>query len=107
MRPVVSLAEALLLAVWLGGIAVLVFRLSIGQYRIWRMVRRAKHPPQWICGGCLRVAEAIGCRAGVEVLQSDGHFIAVSLRTPPAAVAVAGADVRRFVSQGLAGHFRP
>ena len=34
------------------------------------MVRRATRPPQWICGECMRVAEAIGCRTRVEVLQS-------------------------------------
>ncbi|MHB8901223.1 MAG: carboxypeptidase regulatory-like domain-containing protein, partial [Thermoguttaceae bacterium] len=59
-----------LLVVWFGGIAVLALRLSIGHYRISWIVRRAKHPPKWICGECLRVAEKIGCRTWVEVLQS-------------------------------------
>ncbi len=63
-------AETIVLFVWLGGIAVLAFRLSIGHYRIWRMVRCAKSPPEWICGGCARVAERIGCPRGVELLQS-------------------------------------
>ncbi len=61
---------ALLRTVWLGGIAVLAFRLSIGHQRIGRMVRRGQQPPQWICDEYMRVAEAIGCRKRVELLQS-------------------------------------
>ncbi len=63
-------AKITLLLIWLAGIAVLVLRLSIGHYRVWRMVRRAGPPPQWISDGCLRVARAVGCRSTVEVLQS-------------------------------------
>jgi beta-lactamase regulating signal transducer with metallopeptidase domain/protocatechuate 3,4-dioxygenase beta subunit/Leucine-rich repeat (LRR) protein len=60
-----------LLALWLGGIAFLCLRISIGHYQIIRMVRRAKTPPPWIIDGCVRVAKTIGCRTPVEVLQSD------------------------------------
>ena len=98
----------LLLAVWLGGIAVLVFRLSLGHYRIRRMVRRAARPPQWIRGECLRVAQAIGCRGRVEVLQSRGQssrrFSAGSRRPLLLLPARMCDDSYR---QRLAGHFRP
>jgi len=63
---------AVLLAVWLGGIAVLAFRLCVGDYRIRQIVRRAQPPRQWIQSECLRVAQAIGCRRRVEVAQSAG-----------------------------------
>ena len=39
------------------------------------MVGRAGHPPQRIRGECARVAENIGCRAGVELLVS-GDIVA-------------------------------
>ena len=61
---------ALLLAVWLVGIAVLGFRLFIGHYRIWRMVHGAKQPSQWVRRECMRVARAIGCRGRVEAVQT-------------------------------------
>ncbi len=56
--------------VWLGGIAVLAFRLCIGHYRIWRIACRAQQPTQRIRAECTRVARAIGCRRRVEVVQS-------------------------------------
>ena len=62
--------SALLLAVWLGGIAVLGFRLCLGLYRISAITRRAEQAPQWVYRECMRVAEAIGCRSRVEVVQS-------------------------------------
>ena len=70
--PLLTIAntKTLLLAVWLGGIAILALRLCIGHYRICRIGGRVAKPPQWICDGCLRVARAIGCPAHVEVLQS-------------------------------------
>ena len=70
LKPSLITLPTMLLAAWLGGIGVLAFRLCIGHYRIWRMARRAEQPPQWVRSECLRVAQAIGCRGRVEVLQS-------------------------------------
>jgi beta-lactamase regulating signal transducer with metallopeptidase domain len=61
---------ALLLAVWLGGIAVLGFRLCLGHYWISALARRAEQPPPSVRHECMRVARAIGCRSRVEVVQS-------------------------------------
>ncbi|NQT14484.1 MAG: carboxypeptidase regulatory-like domain-containing protein, partial [Planctomycetes bacterium] len=71
-RPKPSLVTwpTLLLVVWLGGIAVLAFRLCIGHYRICRIACRAQQPTQWIRSECTRVVRAIGCRGRVEVVQS-------------------------------------
>ena len=60
----------LLPGVWLAGLAILAFRLCIGHYRVWRVVRRARQPMQRIRSECNRVARAIGSRGPVEVLQS-------------------------------------
>jgi beta-lactamase regulating signal transducer with metallopeptidase domain len=68
----------LLLTVWLAGVAVLVLRLFIGHYRIGRIIGRAKQPTQLVRSECLRVAEAVGCRDRVEVVQSteiDSPFL--------------------------------
>lgn len=62
--------KTLAMIAWLAGIAFLCLRLLLGHARIWRTVRRAKPTPQWIHGGCERVAKAVGCRAQVELLQS-------------------------------------
>jgi len=59
-----------LLAVWLVGIATLACRLCVGYYRIHRLARCFIQPPQWVRSECLRVAQAIGCRGCVEVVQS-------------------------------------
>jgi beta-lactamase regulating signal transducer with metallopeptidase domain/uncharacterized GH25 family protein/thiol-disulfide isomerase/thioredoxin/Leucine-rich repeat (LRR) protein len=60
----------LLLTVWLGGIVVLGLRLCLGHYQISAITRRAIRAPHWVCTECSRVAEAIGCRRSVEVMQS-------------------------------------
>jgi beta-lactamase regulating signal transducer with metallopeptidase domain len=62
--------QGMLLAVWLSGIGILLFRFSVGHYRLGRMIGRAGQPPQWIGGECRRVAAAVGCRGGAEVRQS-------------------------------------
>ncbi len=69
-EPSVVTMPVLLSAVWLGGFATLAFRLCIGYRRIWRLVGRAQRPPEWIRRECFRVAQTIGCRRRVEVLQS-------------------------------------
>ncbi len=107
LRWIASNTKKLLLAVWLGGMVVLAFRLCLGHYRICRIVRRAKPAPQRICGGCLRVAEAVGCRTRVELLQSadvSSPFLC-GLRRP--LLLLPARDVRRFVWPGLAGHSGP
>jgi beta-lactamase regulating signal transducer with metallopeptidase domain/protocatechuate 3,4-dioxygenase beta subunit len=63
-------AQSSPLAVWLGGIAVLTLRLCVGHYRMGRMVQSAEEPTPWVRGECLRVAEALGCRTRVRLLQS-------------------------------------
>ena len=60
----------ILATIWLGWIAVLGFRLVVGHYRILQMVRLAHCPPQRVCDESARVADAIGCRASVKLLQS-------------------------------------
>lgn len=61
----------LLSAVWFVGLTLLVFRLILGHTRILRLVRRAKPATPWVCEESLRVAETLGCRRSVEVLQSS------------------------------------
>lgn len=68
--------QGMLLAVWFAGMGILVFRWSIGHYRVRQMVRCAEQPPRWVRSECLRVAQAVGCQSGVEVRQS------VLLRSP-------------------------
>ncbi len=70
LKPSIITMPMLLLSVWLGGIVVLICRLCIGHYRIWRLAYRAKQPPQWVQEECLRVARAIDCRGCVKVVQS-------------------------------------
>jgi len=64
-------AETLLLCVWLAGIVVLAFRLSVGRYQIRRLIGRTRPSPPAIQTECARVAQAIGCRSHVAVVQSD------------------------------------
>lgn len=61
----------LLLAGWFGGLALLAFRLSLGQFRIRQMVGRARRPRQWVRDECARVTLALGSRRVVEALQSS------------------------------------
>ena len=65
-------APALLLTLWLSGIAILIFRLSIGYSRIWAIVRRARPASDGIHDECRRVAQAIDCGKRVTVLQTTG-----------------------------------
>ncbi len=61
---------AAILAVWIGGMAILALRGTIGHCRIGQMVRRAERTPSWVEDECLRVAEAVGCRSRVVVRRS-------------------------------------
>jgi beta-lactamase regulating signal transducer with metallopeptidase domain/uncharacterized GH25 family protein len=72
------------MAAWLGGIAVLGFRLCLGHYRISTIARRAAPATEMVRHECMRVAGAIGCRRRVDVLQStevDSPFLC-GLRRP-------------------------
>ena len=84
VKPSFITVLRLLLAVWLGGMVVLACRLGLGYSRIRRMARGAGQAPPWVCEECLRVAQAIGCGTGVEVLQSAavGSPLLCGLRRP-------------------------
>ena len=69
-KPLLITASRVLLAVWLVGVGVLACRFCVGYYRMWRMAHGGKQPSQWVRSECLRVAQAIGCRGRVEVLES-------------------------------------
>ncbi len=83
-KPSFITLSRLLVAIWLGGILVLACRLCLGYSRIRRLARSAGQAPPWACEECLRVAQAIGCRAHVEVLQSAevGSPLLFGLRRP-------------------------
>ncbi len=63
-----------LLAVWLGGVVVLLVRLWHGHRRVSALSVRAQGDgqkvPEAVLEECRRVARAIGCRRRVEVVQS-------------------------------------
>ena len=63
--------SGLCLAVWSCGILVLSLRFLVGRYRLSKVVRLAQPVQEFIDSECRRVAEAIGCRRRIEVLQSS------------------------------------
>lgn len=69
-KPSLITAPRMLLAAWLGGIGVLACRLCYGYYRLWRLARYGMRPPQRVLLEFVRVAQTIGCRVHVEVVQS-------------------------------------
>ena len=60
-----------LLAIWFVGVFFQGLRLLLGHLRISRLARRAQPAASWICEESLRIAEAVGCRRSVKVLQSS------------------------------------
>ena len=87
-----SNTKKLLLSTWLGGIAILALRLSIGYCRIWRTVRRAKHAANHLLPVRPRGQNHWLPRFG-RIAPVGRRAIAVSLRAAPPAAALAGADV--------------
>jgi beta-lactamase regulating signal transducer with metallopeptidase domain/protocatechuate 3,4-dioxygenase beta subunit len=59
-----------LLAIWLLGVAVGVFRLGLCLWRVSRIVRRSTQVPATVIEECRAVAAALGCRQAVRVVQT-------------------------------------
>ena len=55
---------------WLAGVVLLGFRLCLGHLRIRTLARGSRPTPGWVRDEAARVAEAIGCRRRVDVIQS-------------------------------------
>jgi len=54
-------------AVWILGVAVLAFRFVLGHRRVKRLVAGSRPVPQTVVTECRRVAEALRCKAQVDV----------------------------------------
>ena len=61
---------ACLLAIWLLGVAVMAFRLGLCVWRVSRIVRRSTEVPATVIEECRAVADALGCRQDVRVVQT-------------------------------------
>ncbi len=65
---------ACLLAIWLSGVAVMAVRLGLCVWRVSRIVRRSTEVPPRVIEECRAVAEALGCRQAVRVVQTAEVF---------------------------------
>jgi beta-lactamase regulating signal transducer with metallopeptidase domain/thiol-disulfide isomerase/thioredoxin/protocatechuate 3,4-dioxygenase beta subunit len=61
---------ACLLAIWLLGVAVMALRLGLCVWRVSGIVRRSEEVPPAVIEECRIVADALGCRQGVRVVQT-------------------------------------